>query len=175
MKNLRRVTRKSYAMKRMGNAIERAIHATTSAEKERSARWAAAWGLLCGIHTSSARLRNSDVQPIPQLNNRRSADKEQLQLQTQTATQSQAQVPTQTQAETSAQIPAQIPGQIPAQTPAVAQALPELPGPILVPALEILPDQIVINCAVSAADPQPVPDDVSHASMTMPVVTPTQG
>lgn len=75
MKNLRRVTRKSYAMKRMASAIDRAIHAPTSAEKERSARWAAAWGLLCGINTNSSRLRSSELQPAPQLRNRRASDR----------------------------------------------------------------------------------------------------
>jgi hypothetical protein len=45
----------------MARAIERAVEARTSKEKERAARWVAAWGLLCGIRTSSVRLRNSDV------------------------------------------------------------------------------------------------------------------
>lgn len=74
MKNLRRVTRKSYAMKRMARAIERAIHAQTPAEEKRSARWAAAWGLLCGIHTNTPRLRSSEVQSPPPLGNRRASD-----------------------------------------------------------------------------------------------------
>lgn len=75
MKNLRRVTRKSYAMKRMASAIDRAIRASTSAEKERSARWAAAWGLLCGINTNSSRLRSSEVQPVPHTGDRRATDR----------------------------------------------------------------------------------------------------
>jgi hypothetical protein len=53
--------RKSYAMHRMAKAIERAIEGQTSGEKERAARWAAAWGLLCGIKTSGVRLRDSEV------------------------------------------------------------------------------------------------------------------
>jgi hypothetical protein len=80
MKNHRRVTRKSYAMKRMANAIERAIHAESPSEKERSARWAAAWGLLCGINTNTARLRSSEVQEPPQFNNRRASDRAQAPL-----------------------------------------------------------------------------------------------
>ena len=62
-------------MKRMANAIERAIHGPSSADKERGARWAAAWGLLCGINTN-ARLRSSEVQAPPHANNRRSSDQE---------------------------------------------------------------------------------------------------
>ena len=53
--------RKSYAMHRMALAIERAIQGATSKEKERAARWAAAWGLLCGIKTPAVRLRRNDV------------------------------------------------------------------------------------------------------------------
>ena len=52
---------KSYAMHRMALAIERAIQGATSKEKERAARWAAAWGLLCGIKTPAVRLRRRDV------------------------------------------------------------------------------------------------------------------
>ena len=51
---------KSYAMHRMAKAIERAIAGQTTMEKERAARWAAAWGLLCGIKTSGVRLRDSE-------------------------------------------------------------------------------------------------------------------
>lgn len=63
MKSRYRFLRKSYAMHRMAVAIERAIEARTGKEKERAARWAAAWGLLCGIRTSRVRLRSSEVKP----------------------------------------------------------------------------------------------------------------
>lgn len=49
--------RKSYAMLRMVAAIGRAIHSPTSVEKAKAARWAAAWGLIGGIHTRGIRLR----------------------------------------------------------------------------------------------------------------------
>lgn len=49
---------KSYAMDRMARALERAIEAKTITEKERAARWAAAWGLLCDIRTTRVRLKN---------------------------------------------------------------------------------------------------------------------
>jgi hypothetical protein len=62
MKNRDRFFRKSYAMQRMAVAIQRAIEDPTDKEKERAARWAAAWGLLCGIRTEGVRLRGSDVQ-----------------------------------------------------------------------------------------------------------------
>ncbi len=52
--------RKSYAMRRMAKAIERAIAARSGKEKERAARWAAAWGLLCGIRTEGMVLRRTD-------------------------------------------------------------------------------------------------------------------
>jgi hypothetical protein len=61
MKTQFRLVRKSYAMHRMGRAIERAVEARTTKEKERAARWVGAWGLLCGIKTSTVRLRHSDV------------------------------------------------------------------------------------------------------------------
>jgi hypothetical protein len=51
--------RKSYAMFRMVAAIGRAIHSTTSAEKDKAARWAAAWGVISGIRTRGIRLRRS--------------------------------------------------------------------------------------------------------------------
>ncbi|WP_219933206.1 hypothetical protein [Massilia glaciei] len=41
--------KKSYAMRRMAKAIERAISEEAPERKERAARWAAAWGLHCGI------------------------------------------------------------------------------------------------------------------------------
>lgn len=50
---------KSYAMDRMARALERAIEASTITEKERAARWAAAWGLLCDIRTTRVRLKNT--------------------------------------------------------------------------------------------------------------------
>lgn len=53
-----RLLRKSYAMSRMGKAIERAIAAPNSKEKTRAAKWAAAWGLLCGIKTNGTYLRS---------------------------------------------------------------------------------------------------------------------
>ena len=65
--------RKSYAMHRMALAIERAIQGATSKEKERAARWAAAWGLLCGIKTPAARLRRGDVGDEPEERMRRSS------------------------------------------------------------------------------------------------------
>jgi hypothetical protein len=64
MKNPSRLLRKSYAMSRMARAIERAVDAPTGKEKERAARWVAAWGMLCGIKTSTVRLRRSDVQRV---------------------------------------------------------------------------------------------------------------
>ena len=42
-------TIKFYAMRRMREAIERAIHAKTTDEKGRAARWAAAWGTAASI------------------------------------------------------------------------------------------------------------------------------
>lgn len=51
--------RKRYAMLRMVAAIGRAIHSPTSAEKDKAARWAAAWGVISGIRTRGIRLRRS--------------------------------------------------------------------------------------------------------------------
>lgn len=42
-------------------AIERAIAGPTGKEEERAARWAAAWGLLCGIRTEGVNLKSCDV------------------------------------------------------------------------------------------------------------------
>lgn len=42
-------------------AIERAIERPTVKEKERAARWAAAWGLLCGIQTLGVNLKACDI------------------------------------------------------------------------------------------------------------------
>jgi hypothetical protein len=61
MKNRYRFIKKSYAMQRMSAAIERAIVAPTIKEKERAARWAAAWGMLCGVTTSASNLKGGDV------------------------------------------------------------------------------------------------------------------
>ena len=51
--------RKAYSMERMIVAIQRAILSDTNAQKEKAARWAAAWGLLSGIRTPGIRLRRS--------------------------------------------------------------------------------------------------------------------
>jgi hypothetical protein len=64
MKKLDRYARKSYAMFRMTLAIERAIKRPTRKEKERAARWAAAWGLLCGIKTAGVNLKACDIQSL---------------------------------------------------------------------------------------------------------------
>ena len=53
--------RKSYAMQRMAQAIERAIEAESDAEKARAARWAAAWGVLGGIRSPGIRLRRDTL------------------------------------------------------------------------------------------------------------------
>lgn len=75
MKTLRRMIRKSYAMKRMALAIERAIQIDNFADQKRAARWAAAWGLLCGINSNAVRLRSSEVQEPLQDNQRRDSDR----------------------------------------------------------------------------------------------------
>jgi hypothetical protein len=49
--------RKSYAMQRMSQAIQRAIASPTINQKMRAAKWAAAWGLMCGIKATNAELR----------------------------------------------------------------------------------------------------------------------
>lgn len=46
----------------MALAIERAIERPTRKEKEGAARWAAAWGLLCGIRTEGVKLKDCDVE-----------------------------------------------------------------------------------------------------------------
>lgn len=56
-----RLLRKSYAMQRMGQAIARAITAPSSSRKAAAARWAAAWGLLCGIATPGVHLKRSKL------------------------------------------------------------------------------------------------------------------
>jgi hypothetical protein len=54
-----RLIRKSYAMQRMGLALARAVSAASSNQKTTAARWAAAWGLLCGIKTPGVYLKRS--------------------------------------------------------------------------------------------------------------------
>lgn len=49
--------RKSYAMLRMVEAIGRAIKSSAPADKDRAARWAAAWGVISGIRSPGIRLR----------------------------------------------------------------------------------------------------------------------
>ena len=51
--------RKAYGRLRMSAAIERAIACDVPEEKQRAARWAAAWGVLGGIHSPGIRLRNT--------------------------------------------------------------------------------------------------------------------
>lgn len=53
IKSRTRTAKKFYAMRRMREAIERAIRAPTAAEKGRAARWAAAWGTAAGIPGAS--------------------------------------------------------------------------------------------------------------------------
>jgi hypothetical protein len=48
--------KKSYAMLRMGRALERAITTNLITDKDRGARWAAAWGLVAGISNKAVRL-----------------------------------------------------------------------------------------------------------------------
>jgi len=52
-----RKEQKSYALLRMVQAIGRAIKSPTAVEKDKAARWAAAWGVIGGIHTRGVRLR----------------------------------------------------------------------------------------------------------------------
>jgi hypothetical protein len=61
MSRTSRILKKSYAMQRMACAIDRAVRAAGAKEKERAARWVAAWGMLCGIRSESIRLRRSEV------------------------------------------------------------------------------------------------------------------
>lgn len=51
--------RKYYGMLRMATAIGRAIQSNTTLEKDRAARWAAAWGVIGGIHSTGIRLRRN--------------------------------------------------------------------------------------------------------------------
>jgi hypothetical protein len=59
MKQRIRQEKKSYAMQRMVEAIGRAIVADSTIEKDRAARWAAAWGTLGGIRSPGVRLRSN--------------------------------------------------------------------------------------------------------------------
>lgn len=69
-----RIQRKSYAMQRMARALERAVRTATVKDKERAARWAAAWGMLCGIKSSAVRLRRAEVSAEASNSLRRSSD-----------------------------------------------------------------------------------------------------
>lgn len=51
--------RKTYAMLRMAEAIGRAIASDLPADKDRAARWAAAWGVISGIRSPGVRLRRN--------------------------------------------------------------------------------------------------------------------
>ena len=57
MKQRVRKEKKNYAMMRMTEAIGRAIKSTSSADKDKAARWAAAWGVMSGIRSPGVRLR----------------------------------------------------------------------------------------------------------------------
>ena len=57
MKHRIREERKAYAMLRMAEAIGRAIAAGSTADKDKAARWAAAWGAIGGIRSPGVRLR----------------------------------------------------------------------------------------------------------------------
>ncbi len=46
-------------MRRMVEAIGRAIKSKSSAEQDTAARWAAAWGVVSGIRSPGIRLRRS--------------------------------------------------------------------------------------------------------------------
>jgi hypothetical protein len=61
MKAKDRQQRKSYGMRRMGQAIGRAIQSPSSEEQARAIRWAGAWGLLCGIRSPGVRLRRAEL------------------------------------------------------------------------------------------------------------------
>lgn len=61
MKLRDRQQRKSYGMRRMGKAIGGAIQAASSGEQALGIRWAAAWGLLCGIQSPGVRLRRPEL------------------------------------------------------------------------------------------------------------------
>lgn len=69
-----RILKKSYAMQRMARAIERAVRAGSGKEKQRAARWVAAWGMLCGIRSDTVRLRRSDVAQVADDHARKPSD-----------------------------------------------------------------------------------------------------
>jgi hypothetical protein len=56
-----RKERKTYAMRRMVEAIGRAIASDSDADKARAARWATAWAALSGIRSAGLRVRRSDL------------------------------------------------------------------------------------------------------------------
>lgn len=56
---------KAYSLRRMRLAIDRAIHGKTAQEKEKAARWAAAWGLSGGIPPVSGHLNNRAAASLP--------------------------------------------------------------------------------------------------------------
>jgi len=58
--------RKLYAMRRMGVAIDRAVAERSSVAKEQAAKWAAAWGLLCGIKSRAVKLKRSRDVMLPE-------------------------------------------------------------------------------------------------------------
>jgi hypothetical protein len=64
MGGARRFLMKTYALKRMGLAVVRSVAARTPGEKEIAARWAAAWGCLCGIHSDLVRLKPGRLEGI---------------------------------------------------------------------------------------------------------------
>jgi hypothetical protein len=51
--------KKAYAMGRMATAIGRAMDADSGPDKDRAARWAAAWGAVGGIFVPGVRLRQN--------------------------------------------------------------------------------------------------------------------
>lgn len=53
----RKDERKAYGLARMAAAIGRAIDSDSPEEKDRAARWAAAWGVISGIRSPGIRLR----------------------------------------------------------------------------------------------------------------------
>jgi hypothetical protein len=59
MKHHIKKERKTYAMLRMTEAIGRAISSERPEDKNKAARWAAAWGVISGIRTPGIRLRRS--------------------------------------------------------------------------------------------------------------------
>ncbi len=61
MDTYNRHARKSYAMHRMSLAIDRAMRAQSTVEKYAAMRWASAWGLVAGIRSSQARLRDTQM------------------------------------------------------------------------------------------------------------------